>query len=63
MVGINISSTGLIINIQQHFSKFDPWFPWWFAIIIVLAICALITGGWLIEMITQLKRYRPIKQE
>jgi len=55
--------SGPLLNIPQIFLKFKPWLPWWLTLIIVLLCYVTLTGGWLMEMIPSVRRYRPIKQE
>jgi len=55
--------SGPLLNVQQVFLKFKPWLPWWLTIIIILLCYVTLTGGWLMEMIPLVRRYRPIKQE
>jgi hypothetical protein len=57
------SVSGPLLNVQQYYSKFQPWLPWWLTIIIILLCYATLTGGWLIQMIPLVRKYRPIKQE
>lgn len=55
--------SGPLLNVHQHFLKFKPWLPWWLIIIIVLLCYVTLIGGWLMEMIPLVRKYRPIKQE
>ncbi len=55
--------SGPLLNVQQHFLKFKPWLPWWLTIIIILLCYVTLVGGWLLEMIPLVRKYRPIKQE
>jgi ABC-type antimicrobial peptide transport system permease subunit len=52
-----------LLNIQEFYARFTPWLPWWLIFIIILLCYATLTGGWLLEMIPLVSKYRPIKQE
>ncbi len=55
--------SGPLLNIQEFYVEFAPWLPWWLMIIIILICYLTLTGGWLLEMIPLVSKYRPIKQE
>ncbi len=57
------SVSGPLLNVQQYYIKFQPWLPWWLTVIIILLCYVTLTGGWLMEMIPSVRKYRPIKQE
>lgn len=57
------SVSGPLLDVQQTFLKFTPWLPWWLMIIIILLCYVTLVGGWLLEMIPLVRKYRPIKQE
>ncbi|MCK5045209.1 MAG: ABC transporter permease [Candidatus Heimdallarchaeota archaeon] len=57
------SVSGPLLNVHQVYLKFIPWLPWWLTIIIVLLCYVTLVGGWLLEMIPSVRKYRPIKQE
>jgi len=57
------SVSGPLLNIQEFYANFIPWLPWWLMIIIILLCYVTLTGGWLLEMIPLVSKYRPIKQE
>jgi len=52
-----------LLVIQNEYIRFAPWLPWWIILIIIVLSYGLILGGWLLEIIPQVRKYRPIKQE
>ena len=57
------SVSASLLDVQQIYLKFKPWLPWWLTIIIILLCYMTLVGGWLMEMIPSVRKYRPIKQE
>ena len=50
-------------GLQEIYYSYKPGIPVWLFILLLLAGLACTTAGWLISMIPQIKRYRPVKQE
>ncbi|NHJ04248.1 MAG: ABC transporter permease [Candidatus Heimdallarchaeota archaeon] len=53
--------TGYLFNIQSIYKKFLPWLPWWLILLILFFSFALIFCSWLILVVYQIQRYKPIK--
>lgn len=54
---------GTLLNVQEQYTKFDPWMPFWLILLIIILCLVLIVSGWIVEIIHRVNKYRPIKQE
>lgn len=54
---------GYLIGAHDDYIKFKAWQPFWLYILIILLSLALVTAGWLLEIVNQVNKFRPTKQE
>ncbi len=54
---------GFLLKMPQTYKEFLPWLPVWLMCLIPLLSIVVIFCGWLLEMIHQVNKYKPVRQE